>query len=149
MNLTATVRNTENFPEHKSTKVQKYKRKSPEPLHSVKNLPALLHYSTASKYLSYRDVHKLKLFCFVFECRNRLPLKPSDNYFISLFSIHNHNTRQAFRGDLFVPRINTTQCGEKTASYAGSVLWNDLPHDLRNSPSSVVFKGIRTKNPRI
>ena len=50
------------------------------------------------------------------------------------------NTRQAFRGDLFVPRLNTTQYGKRTAGYAGSVLWNDLPHDIRNSPSPVVFK---------
>ena len=86
------------------------------------------------------DVHKLKLLCFVFECRNCLSLEPFDDYFIPLFSIHDHNTRQAFRGDLFVPRMNTTQFGKRTTKYAGSVLWNDLPYDLRNSPSSVVFK---------
>ena len=55
------------------------------------------------------DVHKLKLLCFVFECRNCLSLKPFDDYFILLFSIYDHNTCQSFRGDLFVPRINTTQ----------------------------------------
>ena len=86
------------------------------------------------------DVHKLKLLCFVFECRNFFSLKPFDDYFIPLFSIHDHNTRQSFGGDLFVPRINTTQYGKRTARYAGSVLWNDLPHDLRNSPSPIVFK---------
>ena len=92
------------------------------------------------KILKLPDVHKLKLLCFVFECRNCLSLKPFDDYFIPLFSIHDHNTCQAFGGDLFVPRINATQYGKRTARYAGSVLWKDLSHDLRNSPSPVVFK---------
>ena len=82
------------------------------------------------KILKLPDVHKLKLLCFVFECRNCFSLKPFDDYFIPLLSIHDHNTRQSSRGDLFVPRINTTQYGKRTARYAGSVLWNDLPHDL-------------------
>ena len=72
--------------------------------------------------------------------KNFYSLKPFDGYFIPLFSIHDHNTRQSFRGDLFVPRINATQYGKRIARYAGSVLWNDLPHDLRNSPSPIVFK---------
>ena len=93
---------------------------------------SLLFYSL--KILKLPDVHKLKLLCFVFECRNCLSLKPFDDYFIPLFSIHDHNTCQAFRGDLFVPRINTTQYGKRTARYTGSVLWNDLPHDLQNTP---------------
>ena len=92
------------------------------------------------KILKLPDVHKLKLLCFVFECRNCFSPKPFDDYFIPLFSIHDHNTRQSFRGDLFVPKINTTQYGKRTARYAGSVLWNDLPHNLRNSPSPIVFK---------
>ena len=70
------------------------------------------------KILKLPDVHKLKLLCFVFECRNCFSLKPFDDYFIPLF----FNTYQSFRGDLFVPRINTTQCGKRTAGYAGSVL---------------------------
>ena len=74
------------------------------------------------KILKLPDVHKLKLFCFVFKCRNYFSLKPFDDYFIPLFSIHEHNTRQSFRGDLFVPRINTTQYSKRTAKYAGSVL---------------------------
>ena len=100
----------------------------------------LLTFLTHGAQSQYMDFAGLKLFCFVFECRNRLSLKPSDDYFIPLFSIHDHNARQAFRVDLFVPRIYTTQYGKRTARYAGSVLWNDLPHDLRSSPSSVVFK---------
>ena len=92
--------------------------------------------------LKLPDVHKLKLLCFVFECRNCLSLKPFDDYFIPLFSIHDHNTCQSFRGDLFVPRIDTIQFGKRTAKYAGSDLWNDLPYDLRNSPSVVFEKQV-------
>ena len=87
------------------------------------------------KILKLPDIHKLKLLCFVYECRNCSSLKPFDDYFIPLFSILDHNTRQSF-----VPIMNTTQYGKRTARYAGSVLWNDLPHDLRNSPSPIVFK---------
>ena len=79
------------------------------------------------KILKLPDVHKLKLLCFVFEYRNCFSLKPFDGYFIPLFSIHDHNTCQSFRSDLFVSRINTTQYGKRTARHAGSVLWNDLP----------------------
>ena len=63
--------------------------------------------------LKLPDFQKFKLLCFVFECRNRLPLKPFDDYFIQLLSVHDHNTRQAFRVNLLVPIINPTQYGKK------------------------------------
>ena len=88
-----------------------------------------------TKEFKLPDVHKLKLLFFASECRNHLPLKPFDDYFTPLLSLHDHNTGQAFRGDLFVPRISTTQYGKRTARYAGLILWNELALDLWNSSS--------------
>ena len=52
-------------------------------------------------------------------------------------------------GNLFVPSINTTQNGTRTAGYGGSILRNDLAYDLLNSPSSVgVFGNLRPRKRR-
>ena len=62
------------------------------------------------------------------------------DYFIPVHSIHDHNTRQASKGDIFISSVNTTQYGKRTAKFVGSVRWNNLPPPLRECPSSRNFK---------
>ena len=42
--------------------------------------------------------------------------------FIPVHHVHDHNTRQASKGDIFISSVNATQYGKRTAKYAGSIL---------------------------
>ena len=83
------------------------------------------------RLLKIHDIHSLKLLCFVYDCKQDSPLHPFSDYFISVHSIHDHNTRQASKGDIFISSVNTTQYGKRTATFAGSIMWNNLPPPLR------------------
>ena len=92
------------------------------------------------KLLKLFDIHTLNLLSLVYECQNNQSIQPFDDYFTPLYSVHNYNTRQAFKGDIYVPDTNTTQYGKRSARYTGSILWNSLDLFIRQSPSSFVFK---------
>ena len=66
-------------------------------------------------------------------------LDPND-FFVPLYSIHNHNTRQASKGNIFLPRIFTTHCGKRPTKYAGAILWNDLQPMIKESCFTNDFK---------
>ena len=49
--------------------------------------------------------------------------------------------RSAFDTRIFVnPRVNTKTFGERSFSYAGPSVWNNLPQSLRHSDSASSFK---------
>ena len=103
---------------------------------------ALLH---QLHLLKLNDIHTLNLLCFVYDRKHHTPIKFFKNYFIPLFSVHDHGTRKAAEGDLFISSINTTHYGKRSAKYAGAILWNNLDTNIRSSPSRNVFKS-RLKN---
>ena len=59
---------------------------------------------------------------------------------VTELSIHNRNTRQASKGNIFISSVYTAQYGKRTPKFAGSVMWNNLPPPLRECPSSRNFK---------
>ena len=62
---------------------------------------------------------------------NKLPsLIP--NMFITNENIHSHNTRN--KNGYLIPSVRTN-CRKFTVSYAGPILWNSFPHQLRQLPS--------------
>ena len=63
--------------------------------------------------------------------------------FHNISSIHEHATRSAVKGDLFVPR-KTTSIAQQAVSVAGPRLWNMIPSTIRNAQSIDTFK-IRLK----
>ena len=77
--------------------------------------------------LKLDDIFMLQLASFVYACINRLAPPVFDNYFNYISNIHDHSTRQATRGDIFVERKNTMQCGIKSVRYAGTQSWNTIP----------------------
>ena len=85
------------------------------------------------KILKIHDVHCLKLLCLVYECKINESVRPLSDFFVPLYSIHNHNTRQASKGNIFLPRIFTTHYGKRSAKYAGAILWNDLQPMIKES----------------
>ena len=72
--------------------------------------------------LKLLDIHTLKLISFVYECQNNQSVQPFDDFFILLHSVHNYNTRQASKWDIYVPDMNTTQYGKRSVKYTGSIL---------------------------
>ena len=59
--------------------------------------------------------------------------------FHDVSSIHEHATRSAVKGDLFVPR-KTTSIAQQAVSVAGPRLWNMIPSTIRNAQSIDTFK---------
>ena len=57
--------------------------------------------------------------------------------FITNENIHSHNTRN--KEGYLIPSVRTN-CRKITVSYAGPILWNSLPQQLRQPPSEALFK---------
>ena len=91
------------------------------------------------KILKIHEVHCLKLPCLVYECTINESVRPLSDFFVPLYSIHNHNTRQASKGNIFLPHIFTTHYGKRSAKYAGAILWNDLQPMIKESCSTNAF----------
>ena len=66
-------------------------------------------------------------------------LKYVKKLFHDISSIHEHATRSAVKGDLFVPR-KTTSIAQQAVSVAGPRLWNMIPSTIRNAQSIDTFK---------
>ena len=92
------------------------------------------------KMLKLADVHSLKLLCFIFDCSRGFSIEPFNEIFTPLQLVHNYNTRQSSKGNLFISNVNTTQFGKRSAKYAGATLWNNLPPSIREIRSSRYFK---------
>ena len=81
--------------------------------------------------LKLSDIHFLKLLCFVYDCIRGSPLQPFDKLFTPLTAIHSYNTQQASKSNIFFHSVNTIQYGKRSARFAGTTLWNNLPYSLR------------------
>ena len=53
------------------------------------------------------------------------------NYFQYASSIHGYNTRYASKQNLYKPK-ERTKTGKQTVAFAASLLWDDIPVDLKN-----------------
>ena len=82
----------------------------------------------------------LQLASFAYACINRLAPPVFHNCFNYISDIHDHSTRQATRGDIFVERKNTMQYGIKSVRYAGTKSWNTMPIKIGRSPSISAFR---------
>ena len=92
------------------------------------------------KILKLYDLSILKLLTFVYESVNLISPAFFYNFFETLPSVHQKDTRQACRGDIFVMRKNTLQCGLRSIRYAGAKVLNDIPSKIKQSPSIVILR---------
>jgi len=58
-------------------------------------------------------------------------------YFVINSTVHSHSTRQ--KSDLHICSVQKS-IGQKSIQYVGSVLWNEIPHLLKNPMSRYTFK---------
>ncbi len=92
------------------------------------------------KILKLYDLFYLKLLIFVYESVNKISPVCFHNFFEILSSVHQYNTRQASKGDIFITRENTVLYGLRSIRYAGAKAWNDIPYLIKISPSSMNFR---------
>ena len=120
-------------------------------LQALQNKAALLiakvHYDEANHsklstdfgWLSVRNLIKLDMGIFAYKELNNLHPKQDICPFQKLDEQHTYNTRSATNNNLFIPRGNT-QLFNKTMSYLGSRLWNEIPYEIRRVQTLEDFK---------
>ena len=87
--------------------------------------------SSDLKILKLYDLFHLKLLLFVYESVNRISPSVFHNFFEILSDVHQHDTRQARKGDIFIIRHNTLQYGERSIRYTGAKSWNNTPMNIK------------------
>ena len=92
------------------------------------------------KILKLHDLFQLKLLCFVYESVHEISPICFHNFFKSLESVHQYDTRQAGKDNIFQTQKNTSQYGLRSVSYYGAKCWNDIPVNIKRSPSVSVFR---------
>ena len=83
-----------------------------------------------------RKIHKCVL---VFKCLNNLVPEYLSGYFTRNSSIHSYNTRS--KNNLHLPKPNLS-LGRRSFIYSGSLLYNNLPDEIKNAVSLTKFKSL-------
>ena len=91
-----------------------------------------------SEWLSIRHLIDYDLGAFMYKTVNGHGPEICKESFHKISSIHEHATRSAVKGDLFVPR-KTTSIAQEAVSVAGPKLWNMIPSRIRNAQSIDTF----------
>ena len=92
------------------------------------------------KILKLYDLFYLQLLTFVYESVNKISPICFHNFFETLTSVHQYDTRQASKGDIFMTQENTLLYGLRSIRYAGAKSWNDIPTLVKQAPSSANFR---------
>ena len=90
--------------------------------------------------LKLKDLHNYNICCIVHKFIHKPELLPEavNDIFRKNEQIHHYNTRQ--KKDLHPPKIKTKSYGEKTFSFQGTTLWNNLPENIKEITSVQSFK---------
>ena len=72
------------------------------------------------RLLKLQDLFEMKLLAFVYEAVNKFSPSCFHDFFDVLSQVHQHDTRQARKGDILLTRKNTLQYGLKSIRYAGA-----------------------------
>ena len=92
------------------------------------------------KILKLRDLFQLKLLTFVYNCVNKISPSCFHSFFDLVESVHQQGTRQVSKNYIFLTQKNTLQFGLRSVRYYGAKCWNDIPVDIKRSPSSISFR---------
>ena len=90
------------------------------------------------KILKLHDLFQLKLLSFVYESVFKISLVYFHNFYKSVESVHQYGTRQAGKDDIFPPQKITN--GLRSIRYYGAKCWNDIPVEIKRSPSVKMFR---------
>ena len=94
---------------------------------------------TKIAWLIVRNLIKLETSVFVYKEINNLHPEQSDSPFQMLDRLYSYNTRSVSNNNLFIPR-GQTQNFQKTMSFSGSKIWNEIPTEIRMAQTLHSFK---------
>ena len=92
------------------------------------------------KILKLQDLFHLKLLSFVYECVNKISPSCFHSFFELVGSGHQYGTRQVIKSNIFLTQKNTLQYGLRSVRYCGAKCWNNIPVDIKQSPSVSSFR---------
>ena len=96
------------------------------------------------KILKIHDIYKLITLKFVYESVNKL--NPNQFHMYYVYPADAHDTAANRGNNLNPPMKRTVTYGLKSIKYAGCILWNNLPNDIRNAVSINVFNSMTKKH---
>ena len=67
-------------------------------------------------------------------------LNDIDNTYSNIFVRISHNVNFRSKPDLLIPSVDSVLKGKHSLRYLGSLMWNSLPINIRNSESLSIFK---------
>ena len=86
-----------------------------------------------------RNLRKLNMSVFAYKELNNLHPEQDISPFQKLDDQRTYNTRSVTNSNLFIPR-GDTQLFNRTMSYSGSRLWNEIPYEIRRVQTLEDFK---------
>ena len=93
------------------------------------------------KIFNLYDLFQLKLLCFVYDCVNKISPSCFHSFFELVESVHPYRTRQATNNDIFLnQKNNPIQYGLRSVRYFGAKCWNNIPSEIKSSPSAYIFR---------
>ena len=90
-------------------------------------------------WLNVRRLIKLDLGVFVYKELYSLHPKRDETLSQELDNSHYNQTKSATSNNLFIPR-GDTEGFQKTMSYSGSRLWNEIPAEIKRAQTLDTFK---------
>ena len=107
------------------------------------------------KLVILKDVFKLQVSTFIFNCLQLNAPTIFHNWFRLNYTIHNYNTRSTFfdidnvinSNNLFIINDRTTHYGLKLLNVSGPKIWNLIPNQIRNNQSVCFFKRYLKNHP--
>ena len=83
--------------------------------------------------IHHQNIHKLMIEIYK-------TLNDIDNTYSNIFVRISHNVNLRSKPDLLIPSVNSVLKGKHSLRYFGSLMWNSLPINIRNSESLSIFK---------
>ena len=76
----------------------------------------------------------------MYESVNMISPSIFHKYFETLTAVHQFDTRQTTKGDMFMSRKSTLQYGLRSVRYSGAKSWNSVSDVIKQSPSVSIFR---------
>ena len=76
---------------------------------------------------------------FMYKCINEAAPIRLINELVMTADVHSYPTRAATQGDVHVPKPNN-ELYRQSFKYRSAIVWNPLPHDIKNAPNINEFK---------
>ena len=89
------------------------------------------------RFLRFDHINRYATALFIFKTINNIMPLILHNLFQFTSDIHSYSTRQS--SNLYIPRSRTNLCNF-SIKYHGALVWNNIPYNIRCSPSLHIFK---------